>query len=71
MLVFITAILSSFYPSIYLSAFKPVKVLKGMISGNKNEIRIRKSLIVVQFVISGILIVGTFYERNVLYLSEW
>lgn len=58
-LILITAILSSFYPSIYLSAFKPVKVLKGLVSGSKNEVRIRKSLIVVQFAISSILIIGT------------
>ncbi|MFY0602604.1 MAG: ABC transporter permease [Flavobacteriaceae bacterium] len=59
LLILITAILSSFYPSMYLSAFKPVKVLKGLVSGNKNEVRIRKSLIVIQFAVSSILIVGT------------
>jgi ABC-type antimicrobial peptide transport system permease subunit len=59
LLLLITAILSSFYPSIYLSAFRPVKVLKGLVKGSKSEVRVRKSLIVVQFAISSILIIGT------------
>lgn len=54
-----TAILSSLYPSIYLSAFNPVTVLKGLSSNNKTAVGLRKILIVVQFAISGILIMGT------------
>ncbi|AXT19103.1 FtsX-like permease family protein [Flavobacteriaceae bacterium AU392] len=59
LLIFITGILSSLYPSIYISGFKPVKVLKGLISGNKSAVAIRKTLIVTQFVISGVLIIAT------------
>ena len=60
LLVSVTAIFSSLYPSFYLSAFKPVKVLKGINSSNKSEVSIRKGLIVLQFAISSILIMGTF-----------
>lgn len=60
LLVSITAVLSSLYPSLYLSAFKPVKVLKGATSSSKSEVNIRKGLIVLQFAISSILIMGTF-----------
>lgn len=54
-----TAILSSLYPSMYLSAFNPVTVLKGLSSNNKTAVGLRKILIVVQFAVSGILIMGT------------
>ncbi len=59
LLVGITAVLSSLYPSFYLSAFKPVKVLKGLSSNNKTAVNLRKGLIVLQFAISSILIIGT------------
>lgn len=58
-IVSLTAILSSLYPSFYLSAFNPVKVLKGLVTTSKNEVTVRKSLIVAQFAISSILIIGT------------
>lgn len=59
LLIGVTAILSSLYPSMYLSAFNPVKVLKGLSSNNRTAVNLRKVLIVVQFAISGILIMGT------------
>ncbi|MDT7831240.1 FtsX-like permease family protein [Flavobacteriaceae bacterium S356] len=59
LLLGVTAVLSSLYPSIYLSAFNPVTVLKGLSSNNKTAVNLRKVLIVVQFAISGILIMGT------------
>jgi ABC-type antimicrobial peptide transport system permease subunit len=58
-LLSITAVLSSLYPSMYLSAFNPVRVLKGLSTNNKTAVNLRKILIVVQFAISGILIMGT------------
>lgn len=58
-LLILTAVVSSFYPSMYLSRFRPVKVLKGITTSNKGEVAVRKGLIVVQFAISSILIIGT------------
>ena len=58
-LILITAVLSSLYPSMYLSGFRPVRVLKGLSPNSKTPVSLRKALIVVQFAISGILIMGT------------
>lgn len=58
-LIVVTAVFSSLYPSIYLSAFNPVRVLKGLSSNNRTAVNLRKVLVVVQFAISGILIMST------------
>ncbi len=58
-LIIVTGICSSLYPSFYLSGFKPVRVLKGLNKNSKSSIGLRKTLIVVQFAVSSILIIGT------------
>ncbi len=52
-------IIAGFYPSLILSSFKPVSVLKGRFSTSTNGLMLRKGLVVFQFVISIALIAGT------------
>ena len=52
-------ILSGLYPSLVLSSFQPITVLKGVFKNTTGGTTLRKGLIVVQFITSVVLIAGT------------
>lgn len=56
---FVIGIISGIYPAIFMSSFKPIKVLKGLLKVGSGNVSFRKVLVVIQFSISIILIVAT------------
>lgn len=61
--IFLIAIMvgaaSGIYPALFLSSFQPASVLKGGTTKGSSNTLLRKGLVVIQFAISIILIVGT------------
>ena len=55
----ITGIIAGSYPAFYLSSFNPATVLKGTLVAGKKSGWLRSGLVVFQFCISIVLIVGT------------
>jgi len=53
-----TGLLAGSYPALYLSGFKPIKILKGSFHSSFAEVFSRKGLVVFQFTLSVILIVS-------------
>jgi putative ABC transport system permease protein len=64
-------LLSGIYPALAITAFRPVSILKGNFKTSGRGVLLRQSLVVFQFCISVVLIVGTVAIVNQLhYLSN-
>jgi len=71
-LVLFTTLMTGAFPAMVLSAFVPVKVLKGSLSKSKTGNRFRKGLVLFQFSVSAALIIGTLIVKNQLsYLQSF
>ena len=55
----ITGLIAGSYPALYLSSFRPVKVLKGLFKQAQSAVVFRKVLVISQFAISVGLIIST------------
>ncbi len=70
-LILVTGFIAGSYPALYLSAFNPLRVLKGSLKFTSGALWFRKGLVVFQFVLSIILIIGNIIiSRQVDYVQS-
>ena len=56
----LVTLLAGFYPALVLSAFTPTQIFKNKVNGRSNAgVYLRRSLVVFQFVVAQLLIIGT------------
>jgi putative ABC transport system permease protein len=58
-IVLFTGLVGGSYPAFYLSGFKPVSILKGALSSASGNVNLRRTLVVLQFSISMIMLICT------------
>ena len=70
-LTLITGLISGSYPALFLSSFKPIRVLKGSMKFSSGATIFRKGLVVFQFVLSIVLIIATIVvSKQINYIQQ-
>ncbi|HEX6891454.1 MAG TPA: ABC transporter permease [Chryseolinea sp.] len=70
-LALLTGFVAGSYPALYLSSFNPVRAFKGSLKFSQGALWFRKGLVVFQFVLSIMLIIGTIViSRQVSYIQS-
>ena len=57
--VLLIGVLAGSYPALYLSGFRPIRLLRGETGGRGGAARLRKGLVVTQFAVTVVLLVAT------------
>ena len=55
----VTGLAGGSYPAFYLSSFRPVNILKGALSKASGNVNLRRTLVVLQFAISMVMLICT------------
>jgi len=56
---FLTGLISGLYPASFLASFNPVTILKGGGTGVSDRGHLRRGLVIVQFLISAVMVIGS------------
>ena len=70
LIALIAGVLSGYYPALILSAFKPIKILKSKASLGHKRFTFRKGLVIFQFSLAIMLIIGTIVVANQLHFIQ-
>jgi ABC-type antimicrobial peptide transport system permease subunit len=63
-MVLVCSLLAGSYPALYLSSLKPLNTIKGVINKNPGKTGFRRTMVILQFSLSFLLITGTMVVGN-------